>query len=306
MKLRSDFVSNSSSSSFILSDCNLTKYFRITKQMLVEVLIELYGGKDKFEANCKRLGNYNYQPFYVYDMKDPKDARKAHKKWDKLLDQWDSEYVRVEPITGDIVSGNGSIRCESVLRSISEIFGIVGLRQGTKYELKGLTIFIPSKKKDKKTGRYGKDIKVPNHIMKTIKDIRKKSGVMTHKDVLYLTDSRFLVHFEENEIHFDEFSKLGKEDQIHSWTSKKDIRKIKNSKYDSESCSSDRIIELIFKFWYSKGYINPNERDFLKLFPQTEYQKKYAPESKHSTVNGKTYTWRDFKWSLAAFCGHEG
>ena len=54
MKTRSDFVSNSSSSSFILKDAGFFKYFGITKQDIDDALADLFGGR---KALAKQLNN---------------------------------------------------------------------------------------------------------------------------------------------------------------------------------------------------------------------------------------------------------
>ena len=58
MKVRKGFVSNSSSSSFIIQNCDLIDYFNITKKDIVDSIKHL-------------LGNCEYKDcFYVYDLKD--------------------------------------------------------------------------------------------------------------------------------------------------------------------------------------------------------------------------------------------
>lgn len=55
MKTRSDFVSNSSSSSFILKDAGFFGFFGITKQDIVDAITELYGGKESVDKDRKSV-----------------------------------------------------------------------------------------------------------------------------------------------------------------------------------------------------------------------------------------------------------
>ena len=54
MKIRSDFVSNSSSSSFVFANHELFDYFKITKQDILNALIDLYG-KEDYEKTVERI-----------------------------------------------------------------------------------------------------------------------------------------------------------------------------------------------------------------------------------------------------------
>ena len=124
MKTRSDFVSNSSSSSFILKDVGFFNYFGITKQDIYDAVVELYGGqeyidrllKQAIESHEKCLAeaqasfgsaevrarcDVNYHKkrleelktkglefFCIYDMTDEEEREECFKKWDDHFESW--------------------------------------------------------------------------------------------------------------------------------------------------------------------------------------------------------------------------
>lgn len=56
MKIRNDYVSNSSSSSFIIGENEIFNNFNITKQDILDALIDAYGVANYEQAveNCKK------------------------------------------------------------------------------------------------------------------------------------------------------------------------------------------------------------------------------------------------------------
>ena len=111
MKIRSDFVSNSSSSSFILSDMDVFKHFNITKQDIMDALVDAYG-KERFEQyisdrkkrsldpewskwySKNRKWN-QWGPIYVFDLHDESDNAAAREMFGSLLKDWDANNCHV-------------------------------------------------------------------------------------------------------------------------------------------------------------------------------------------------------------------
>ena len=56
MKVRNDYVSNSSSSSFILAEHKMFQFFNITKQDILDALIDSYGKEAYEHAVAENIG----------------------------------------------------------------------------------------------------------------------------------------------------------------------------------------------------------------------------------------------------------
>ena len=104
MKIRSDYVSNSSSSSFVIANCELIEHFNITKQDILDALIDTYG-RDDYERNAKQREEYakkhpeyhkkelkygHFGPFWVYDLSIPSEKKEAVARWRSLLKNWNA------------------------------------------------------------------------------------------------------------------------------------------------------------------------------------------------------------------------
>lgn len=194
MKTRRGFVSNSSSSSFIFSDDGFTRDFSISKDDLIEALVDLYG-KKQFDEYIKANG---HPPFVMYDMKCPDEAASAHANYDGLLEAWDCERLYYDNDDKEFYLDDGwnLDRYRKVIEAFENIFhlDVPGSLQRDD-QIQKMTMFTWA---DNHTNK--RDVAAPQCIKDTIAMTRAKLGILTNKDVLYRPFAQFLLHFDENEV----------------------------------------------------------------------------------------------------------
>lgn len=334
MKVRSDFVSNSSSSSFILAKCAIIEYFNITKQDIIDALTNLMGEKyiqdyiKESKELAKKYGDdkndTKYQesgPFYVYDLTDKNDRKSAIKYWGSVLDDWDCNVISRNKETGNYVRNYPLKEYKMVCNAISNIYNLSALDGVIKNQkdIDELEMFVRTEEQQE-DGRYGYDKKVSDTIGKFLFDLRKQCGIITNKEVLELQLSKFFIHFDDNEIMNvkDFISPPSKYSHLYS-NPKDDYEKkfnedVKNSKYISDDSTSPRFLEILWNYWIDNGKIKCNDREFLEReYPLSEYQNmkksvhtKDSDNLKYSTRNEKDLSFMDLHDELLTFCMHEG
>ena len=316
MKIRSDFISNSSSSSFILKDAGFFKYFGITKQDIDDALADLCGGrkalaeqlddeitkceevlaKAKIEAGLSITTNDNlkftieYQSnrlrelktkglsiWYIYDMTDKKDRQACFKEWD---DHFASLFA---PEEGEYEMWN---KFEEMLRWKCNFYNVLKVING--------------KDKTLKESKYNR--KIDKYIYRTvpggaefIKRVRKNLGIKTMKEVLHDKDSTFMFHFGDNDIYeINGMTELGRADE-NEYNTEKENEKIRNSKYESESHSVKRFFEILIGYFVERGKVDlsdPGLLDYWKINEKDGWYKKNHPGKKYY-LDGTTATWKD-------------
>ena len=331
MKIRSDYVSNSSSSSFVIANCELIDHFNITKQDILDALIDTYGRKD-YERNAKQREEYakkhpeyhtkelkygHFGPFWVYDMEDKADRKEAIDLWGNLLKGWDANNCKKitdedsEAGKGKVASGSECSIYRGIMDKLYDVYGISfwDIREYAVNPIKKNMPkrFVRSDKKDPKTGCYGHYVPVEKEILDFALKLRKDMGIMTNLDVIKSTVAKFFVHADDNELCGKALSESGNGEK--NWDEEKKDWVECSSKWETKSYTFDRLCEIVLDWLVKKGRVNLNDQAFMDMMRIDEkYLSAYDKENGEfwDFYNGKNFTWKDLKHNALTWNLHEG
>ena len=307
MKIRSGFVSNSSSSSFIFWQTPLIEHFKLEKKDIFDALVSLYG-KDKYDAWVKdhtydagqakiakrraeleKEGNGKIDeealkweeeyytskdflglcPFYIYDLMDEKDMAAAEEKFGGLLSGWDQRYAYAGEDQLDFDrTGENIEKFSGFLASINGVYDTY-LHQGTERELAWTHV------SGSNYDLYHKLIKIPlvgywlgeKIALKSLPKSIKKLVLNARESLGIMTNLDVLQDECTRFFIHFEDNEMGELLGMNTRGKNDDFGDGGDSTLETEVYSCSRFMEILLREWIKNGRINIQDKDFLKRYP---------------------------------------
>ena len=284
--IRNDFVSNSSSSSFIIIKSFFTEHFKITAQDFKDALIAL---------GIERLGHI------MCDPKDKEESKKFFAECDDILKSW---WAQVHPDRDD-----GMPFQYTDYGKFSNTLD--GLAKAYDY-LSDYVFFEAYNTKNK-----SKHEKLPPELYKVFLHLKDAYEVPTMSEVAHDSSALFLCHMDDNEIwglkdvcvyRVKDIYEKGKTRK--SYISEEDEKRAKECNFGTEIYTFKRILEILVRYWVSIGRVNiydPKFIDFWKVPEDSWWKRDKRYKDREYYFEGKKLSFLDVLDSFTyAANTHEG
>lgn len=244
--IRNDFVSNSSSSSFIIIKSFFTEHFKITAQDFKDALIAL---------GIEKLGHI------MCDPKDKKESKKFFDECDDILNSW---WAQVHPDRDEGMpfeyTDYGKFR--NTLDCLAKAYD----------HISDYIFFEAYNTKNK-----SKDEKLPPELYKVFLHLKEAYHVFTMSEVAHDKSVMFLCHMDDNEIWGLKNSNVWRVKDIYikgkirkSYVSEEDEKLAKECKFETDTYTFERILEILVKYWVSIGKVNLDDPEFINFWKVPE------------------------------------
>lgn len=283
MKTRKDYVSNSSSSSFILGGNKLLAFYGVSIKDIDDALVALYG-----EDECKKYQGKSWNtardlPFKTYAL--PGELDQALKDYGTTLSEFSA---------GSSLGNWFDTKYETFLRTLCNAYNI-SLCSGSEDEI---------------AYRKENGWEIPDAVAEVVSKVRRNMEVKTMKEAVQSKSAAVFVHFHENKIwRLKGVQEYGPKD-VEEWSrymDQKEIEAAKTRKWTTRAFTSLRVYEVLLLKLVEMGKIKLDDAAVLsKIYPADEQAKKDFPNCK-SWFPNDVYTAEEFAdESELGFVGHEG
>lgn len=290
MKTRSDFVSNSSSSSFILKDAGFFETFGVTKKDLDEAITALYGADVLKERLASQIAVYErataeallhgdfddakrcsdevgalkdkgLRYWEIYDMTDEKDRAECAARWGEHFSGWFS------PQEGDFEKWS---QFEEIMRWKCDFDNLEDVLKGKADELVAYRYRL---NREERAFPGGADL---------VRYVKEKLEVKTMKEVMSDPDCTLVIHFADNVVM--ELAGMQDDDPA--------------SGFKSEPWTPERFFEVLIDRLVQDGKVDMSDPRLLEFWKVEDGDDWYA--KKHP--GKKTYLEDDSKADALEVC----